>query len=258
MTVDHLAVVREESARFGALARALDPAAPVPSCPDWSAADLVWHLAEVQHFWASIVEGLLEDPDEVDDLRRPADAELADLFDTQSARLAAALADRDPGDACWTWSDDRTVGFVRRRQAHEAAIHRIDAELAGAAPLTPLDPDLAADGIGELLEHMVGGLPDWATFSPEGTFVRLVDETGRSWTVEFGRFRGTSPTTGTEHDFDDVKATDHDGPVDLTISGTADAIDRWLWGRGDLLALDRDGEQPLATRLRVVFADSMQ
>src|ERR1019366_4529517 len=32
-----------------------DPAARVPGCPDWSLADLVAHLGEVQRFWATVV-----------------------------------------------------------------------------------------------------------------------------------------------------------------------------------------------------------
>ena len=35
--------------------------------------------------------------------------------------------------------DDHTVGFIRRKQAHEALIHRIDAEVA-AGNRTPMDP----------------------------------------------------------------------------------------------------------------------
>jgi hypothetical protein len=42
-----------------ALAAAADRrfALPVAGCPGWSVADLVWHLLEVQQFWAAIVAG---------------------------------------------------------------------------------------------------------------------------------------------------------------------------------------------------------
>jgi uncharacterized protein (TIGR03083 family) len=65
------------------------------------------------------------------------------------ARVAAAL-DRPAGDPAWTWAPDGTVGFWQRRQAHETAIHRVDAELA-AGPPTPVPAALAADGIDEWL-----------------------------------------------------------------------------------------------------------
>jgi hypothetical protein len=50
--LDHLA---RESARFVAVLRDTAPGARVPSCPDWDADDLLWHLAEVQWNWGTIV-----------------------------------------------------------------------------------------------------------------------------------------------------------------------------------------------------------
>jgi hypothetical protein len=44
--------------------------------------------------------------------------------------VSAFLAATAPSTPAWTWSEDHTVGFIRRRQAHEALIHRIDAEQA--------------------------------------------------------------------------------------------------------------------------------
>ena len=40
--LDH---IRTESARFRAVLTGCDPTARVPACPDWNAADLVWHLS---------------------------------------------------------------------------------------------------------------------------------------------------------------------------------------------------------------------
>ncbi|MCP4967824.1 MAG: hypothetical protein GY926_21640, partial [bacterium] len=61
--IDYHTAIGTESARFTSLVRNTDHAAPVPSCPGWSAADLTWHLLEVQYFWASIVADLLRTPD---------------------------------------------------------------------------------------------------------------------------------------------------------------------------------------------------
>ncbi|NIR41118.1 MAG: maleylpyruvate isomerase family mycothiol-dependent enzyme, partial [Actinobacteria bacterium] len=206
MTIDYRAALREESARFLDAAVAAGPRARVPSCPDWDGADLLWHLAEVQYFWGSIVDGLIRDPAGVPDLERPSDAELGALFQAQSDRLQAALATRSDDEPCWSWATDRTVGFVRRRQAHEAAIHRVDAELAAARPVTPLGPEFAEDGIQELFDHMVGGEPpDWATVTPEGSFIALESDSGRRWVGEFARFAGTSPRSGRVYDMDDVQ-----------------------------------------------------
>ncbi len=57
--LDHL---ERESARFAAAIGSAPGAAVVPSCPDWNADDLLWHLAEVQWFWATIVRERLTDP----------------------------------------------------------------------------------------------------------------------------------------------------------------------------------------------------
>ena len=54
---DFSAFVRSESALFAAALADVDPAARVPACPDWTAADLLWHLGEVQWFWSAVVAG---------------------------------------------------------------------------------------------------------------------------------------------------------------------------------------------------------
>ncbi len=45
---DYLAHIRRDSARFREVLAGCDPAAPVPSCPDWSAVDLLWHLTDAE------------------------------------------------------------------------------------------------------------------------------------------------------------------------------------------------------------------
>ena len=51
----YLEHIRTESARFRDVLADCDPAARVPACPDWDAADLLWHLPTVQAFWAEVV-----------------------------------------------------------------------------------------------------------------------------------------------------------------------------------------------------------
>ena len=88
-----------------------------------------------------------------------------------------------------------------RRQAHEALVHRVDAEQTAGLPVTDPGVALAADGVDEMLGVMVSGLPAWATFTPDGQRVRLLaTDAGREWVMAFGRFHGTSPTTGKEYD----------------------------------------------------------
>ena len=67
-----LRALRAESARFRAvLAEA--PIVAVPSCPDWDTDDLLWHLGEVQWFWATIVAGRPQGPESLSRPSRPED-----------------------------------------------------------------------------------------------------------------------------------------------------------------------------------------
>jgi uncharacterized protein (TIGR03083 family) len=259
--VDYLEAIRRESRRFGEMLHTGDPAARVPSCPEWSLADLGYHLAEVQHFWAAIAGRLLEDPGEVEEVARPADdAEVADLFDRAASALLTALAERSPQDRCWSWDPaGGTVAWVLRRQAHEALIHRVDAELGAGADHDLIGPELAADGVDEIVSVMLAGVPEWGTFSPEGTIVRLeAQDTGDCWDVMLGRFTGTSPTTGTTYDLDAMDLLSTPAEPATTIRAGAAELDLWLWGRGDPAALEVTGDASIPRRIRTMAAESTQ
>jgi uncharacterized protein (TIGR03083 family) len=232
---DYLRHLRADSARFREVLAGCDPAARVPSCPDWDAGDLLWHLGEVQHFWATMLGQRPTGPDEYAEPDRPdSHAGLLAYFDDASAALLEALAGADPAEETWTWSNDRTAGFVYRRQAHEALIHRVDAEQT-AGQVTPLDPALAADGVDEALDVMLGGTPAWGTFAGLPQHVRVdVADRGESVWVQLGRFTGTDPDSGVDHDLDDISVVPDPGTEpDVVVSGTAGPLDAWLWRRAD-------------------------
>lgn len=247
----YLAHLRGESARFRDVLAGCDPAARVPSCPDWDAADLLWHLATVQAFWARIVRDRPVTPaEDWPEPERPTsyDALLA-AFDEHSAALVAALEAADPADPAWSWSDEQTVGFTFRRQAHEALIHRLDAELT-AGDLTPLDPELAADGVDEALAVMFGGTPPWGAFTPlpedlpRHVRVDLTDRDESVW-VLLGHFTGTDPESGTRHEaIEDISVVgDPGGEPDVVVDGPAGAMDAWLWRRGGDAEIRVAGDQ---------------
>src|SRR3954470_14115234 len=112
MLLDYLHHLEHESARFESALVAAPADAQVPSCPDWTASDLLWHLAEVQWFWGEIVRSGASSPDEYAEPERPADrGELEAFYRVASAGLIAALAAADASTPAWTWSSDQTVGF---------------------------------------------------------------------------------------------------------------------------------------------------
>jgi uncharacterized protein (TIGR03083 family) len=252
--LDHL---RTESARFREVLAACDPAARVPSCPDWNAADLLWHLATVQRWWAEVVTARPERPEEVEPERPEAYADLLAAFDEWSAELARVLEGADPSDVAWNWSDDHTVRFIARRQAHEALIHRVDAELA-AGTTSDIDPVLASDGVHEILAVMYGGCPPWGVWEPGEDMVRVdVTDTGEEFWVRFGVFSGTDPDSGTsyadEEDFHVVDAPeDHSVEPDAVVDGTAAALDLWLWSRGGDEDLSAVGDRAVLDRFRAI------
>jgi uncharacterized protein (TIGR03083 family) len=259
--LDFVALAELESARFADALAAADLDATVPTCPDWSGADLAWHLAEVQNFWASIVARLLVDPGDVKPPRRPPDHELTSVVRDRARALVTALRERYPNDTCWSWFEGgRHVGWVARRQAHEALIHRVDAELVAGSPVADVDPAFAADGVDEMIGVMLGGgIPDWASFESDGAAIRLeTTDTSDSWSLEFGRFSGTSPTSGNTYDLDDARPCEDPDVVDATVSGRAWDLDRWLWGRTDESALTVTGDGRLVSRLRAVLAEATQ
>ncbi|MFA9430398.1 maleylpyruvate isomerase N-terminal domain-containing protein [Egicoccus sp. AB-alg2] len=248
----YLDVIAVETAQLVRVAVTAPAAAEVPSCPTWRAADLLWHVAEVQYFWARIAGGV-EDPDHVPDLARPGDAALLpQLLEEQTLALLHALRRRDPDEWCWSWADEgQSVGWVARRQAHEALIHRVDAELVAGAQVADVTPALAADGVDELVRVFLDGVPDWGAFSADGRSARLVaDDTGDAWSLRFGRFAGTSPYSGVAYDEDTVAVVADIPAAEVTVTGPAWDLDRWLWGRADAAALAIDGDTALAQRLR--------
>lgn len=267
MALDHLGAVRRESERFHACLVDADPTARVPSCPDWDAADLVWHLTEVQLFWGAIVRDRLTDPsaaEEAKPARPEAYADLLDLNRRATADLVAALDAAPPDAEVWTWSDDTTAGFVLRRQAHEALVHRLDAELV-AGDATPFDAALAADGVDEVLTVMFGGSPEWSTWTPGPRRGELrCDDTGDRWVVELGSWSGVSPGSGTEYR-DEAGFTVRRIPVDAIdpgadfgISGAASDLDAWLWNRPTSGTVTTIGSPDVLTQFQGILAAGVQ
>jgi len=174
--------------------------------------------------------------------------------DRCAADLVAALAEADPAEEAWTWADDRTVGFILRRQALEALVHRLDAELAVGA-LSPVDPHLAADGVHEVLDVMYGGCPPWGDFSPLPHYLRVdCTDTGTSVWVQLGRFSGTDPRDEVRYDEDDISVVDDPGvEPDAVISGSAGELLARLWRRGDGADIRLAGDMEIVDRFRAAI-----
>jgi uncharacterized protein (TIGR03083 family) len=176
------AVERESATLVGALADGpLD--ATVPSCPEWTVADLGAHVGNVVGVWSHVLcEATGRPKPPVPDA--PVDGDLAGWFRGCAAALVEELRATPPDVAVWSWMpDDQSPGFVARRMAHEVAVHRVDAQLARGAAAA-IDADLAADGIEEVLlitQQQEPPVGEGQTLHLHGT------DRGDEWLLTLGR-----------------------------------------------------------------------
>lgn len=262
--MDFMDAIATESERFIDAIGQTDPLDRVPTCPEWSADDLLWHLTEVHGFWAGVLrDGAQTEADsEAVDAAAPTRPDgreaIIALFNTQTAALLEELARRADTDAAWFWLETaKTVGSTRRMQAHEAVMHRVDAELTAGLEPAPIDPELAADGIAHAFEVMWawwGTLPGFGFVEVGGPVELVASDLGRRWLAQPGRWQGTGQS-GKHYDQSGAVLVGSGSPV-AQVRGTAEQVDRWLWGRGPEPDLSGDAESLEA--LRSAQAQGMQ
>ncbi|MGH3655974.1 MAG: maleylpyruvate isomerase family mycothiol-dependent enzyme [Micromonosporaceae bacterium] len=208
----------------------------VPSCPDWTVAHLVRHVAEAYlHKVRSIQLGERPQPWPPD---LSGEESLA-LFDRALAELLAEFESHQPTDHAWTWYDpDQSVGYWIRRMAQETVIHRVDGELA-IGEVTAIPADLAADGIDEVLTIFLAwdsvdtiereGPESWPGLAQSAGEVVRIRAGDHTWSVRLTP-AGVEVSTG---EAPDAAATVTGDPVDVLL---------WLWRRGDVDRLTAEGD----------------
>jgi uncharacterized protein (TIGR03083 family) len=181
----YLDAIDRDSAGLLAAARQAGGAAPVPSCPEWDVADLVWHIGEVHHFWATIARDQLTEWEQYSQPARPDTFDATVEFARSSAgELAGVLRATPPDTPVWTWSSQNDVAWIVRRMAHETAIHRHDAEQSANRDWQ-LPAELAADGIDEFLTQFLPNVRDGAPPLDGSVHLHCTDTEGE-WTVVVG------------------------------------------------------------------------
>ncbi len=226
-----------------AAAAGLDAA--VPTCPDWSVRDLLGHIGAVHRWAASIVRdartdagGPLETP--------PSDRELVDWYVAGHAALIDVLTAAAPTLECWAFLPAPSpLAFWARRQAHETAIHRRDADSA-AGRGTEFDPAFAVDGIDELLCGFLARPRGRLVADPPVTLGVDATDGGAAaaWTLHIG------PESR------QVETGEANG--DCVLSGAAADLYPFLWNRRDIDGIAVTGDPTVLElwreKSRIIFS----
>ena len=143
-------------ARWPTRRAGVDPTRRVPSCPEWDVAKLVRHTGTA-HRWCDRGRAVRGSRSR---RRRstsssPTTERAAGLARVErGARSSRRCAAEDPDATCWTWTDDRTVGFWSRRMAHETVGAPVGRPGRGRRARRRSTATLAVDGIDEHLENL--------------------------------------------------------------------------------------------------------
>jgi uncharacterized protein (TIGR03083 family) len=237
----YLALLEQDGRLLGTTA-ARDLDAAVPPCPGWTVRDAVVHTAEVYEHKILVATGRGERPtawrQEPPDGMGP-----VEWYDDALRRVIDVLRTTDPNAPSLTWwPADQTAGFWTRRMAQETAVHRADVESAFGL-ITPVDAELAVDGVDEVLVQMLPGAWNDEPM-PDLTGTLVVSTGGRSWHVVM------KPDT--------VDVAEGEGDADATVTGEPSDVLLWLWGRAPDSAVKTTGDQDAVRRLRERLARTTQ
>ncbi|MEK2476758.1 maleylpyruvate isomerase family mycothiol-dependent enzyme [Streptomyces noursei] len=246
--------IERETLHFAQVVRGADPATAVPSCPDWTLAELTRHVGAVQRWFCALLTRMVQEPPSSRDVELGLPhrvEEYADWLATGVPEVVGVLRAIDPQAAMWAWGEDQHARFWARRMLFETLVHRVDAEHALGRE-SEIDPALAADGVDEFLVN----LPYAGIFAPavaklrgngETIAFRCTDpagEAGKEWQVRLDPdgFR-LLPQAGTRVPPTDPQAAVRGKAADLLlllygrrpyqeaafeVSGEATALDRWF------------------------------
>jgi uncharacterized protein (TIGR03083 family) len=233
LIADHLAILDHDGRQLADVAERAGIDAEVPTCPGWRQRDLLGHLGGVHRWAASYVATGRSQPftrEERAALITPvADDALVGWFRDGHRALVDALASADEAMTCWTFMPAPSpLAFWARRQAHETAIHRADAE--SVIPDVPAwDPTFAADGVDELLSGFFAGPRVAVVADPAVSMAVTATDVDAAWTIHIGP--------------DNRQVVAGRQPADLTVAGPAGDLYLLLWNRGGAERLDVRGDR---------------
>lgn len=244
----HLELLRIEGERLAAMpADSLD--APVPALPDWTIERVLRHTGKV-HQWVAATLAAGPGADLAVDLpgipRGPA---CLPAYREALDAVVAELAGHDPDEESMTFIGAGTTAFWYRRQAHEVAVHRIDAADAVHAAGGPVPESLAVD-------HASDAVDEWATLFLATRWQQRngplpADLAGR--TIHVHGTDDPAPSDGAEwlltFTTDNVEVATIHAKGDVALRGPAQDLLLTLWRRRPLDTLDVIGDRAFAERV---------
>lgn len=215
---EHIAYLEADGPLLAKAAESAGWDAAVPGT-EWTVRDLVTHVGGVHRWAGDIVRRAAPGPETAAGGAvgsGPGDDELLDWFVEGHAELVASLRSAPAELDCFTFlAAPSPIAFWARRQAHETAIHRADAQSA-AGVVPEFDLAFAQDGMAEVLL---------------GFAARKRHAIAQRGTIALRPLDGSAPwliTLGGEHI---VAERDTAGDADVVVAGTASALYLWLWNR---------------------------
>jgi uncharacterized protein (TIGR03083 family) len=224
---EHCDALEVEVSRFASLLDEADFAVRVPSCPEWSVADLVSHLGLIHRWSERLVVTLAQERVPPSTMDLDLEPISAGWLRHGGVALVETLRAADPDAVMWSWGRDHHVRFWSRRQLQETMMHRVDLELALGTAIT-VEEAVSCDAIDELLVNLESA----AAFSPK---VRELKGHGEILT-----FRATNGPAAwtirlTEEGFSFTEPTRE---ANVALSGTALDVLLLLYRRAALDAVD--------------------
>ena len=167
----------------------------------------------------------------------PDDDRLVAWFEAGVGALVDVLAAAPDDAQCFTFLADAPapVLFWSRRQTHETAMHRVDAESA-TGTITPVLPVYAADGIDEMLTGFVPRKHTPLHADPPVTLAVSLTDAERNWHLTISEGPGVTVR--------------EPRPADCTVSGSASDVYLALWNRQGIDPLSIDGDPAVLEMFR--------
>lgn len=210
---------------------------PIPHLEGWTVHSVLGHTGWVTRYVVNCVNASPDRaPSRASVGEPPVGADVVDWFVDGANAALEVLSNVDLDTMSPTWTGPQPTSWWLRRLTHELAMHRWDCEAAITAP-TPIDAQLAVDGMDEVLEVFAPNRLQFDVLdSPDRTIhLHATDLEGGEWMIflgqsaltwERGHAKGDAVARGSASDLLALmwgRLT----PEDVEVFGDETLLDQW-------------------------------